>query len=120
MLLNDIKTASFTPLRVTRALSQARSDGFDMTFLKSLGLKVLHDSQTIRWKNQMPKYAYRCDQCGKSFIMVQSINDEPIKTCYLRVGGNPDEGDRCQGCVRRIPAKSSFSLKGKGWYKDGY
>jgi len=68
----------------------------------------------------MPKYAYKCDQCQKSFLMVQSISDDPITECYLRDGGLPDKGERCKGQVRRVPAKSSFSLKGAGWYKDGY
>lgn len=68
----------------------------------------------------MPKYAYKCDQCYKSFSVVQSIGDEPVKRCYLRADGLPDEGGRCNGPVRRVPTNTSFSLKGAGWYKDGY
>lgn len=48
--------------------------------------------------------------------------DDVIEDCRLRVGGenNVTDGFRCDGKVERVPSATSFSLKGKGWYKDGY
>lgn len=57
----------------------------------------------------MPIYEYECADCGKQFEAFQSISDKPLKKCQF-----------CQGTVRRLISSSSFSLKGGGWYKDGY
>ena len=68
----------------------------------------------------MPKYKYTCSECGKSFLVVQGINDEPVSTCYLRVDESSESDERCTGSVRRVPASVGFTLKGSGWFKDGY
>lgn len=57
----------------------------------------------------MPIYEYQCDRCHKTFERFQRITDEPLYHC-------PD----CKGKVRRLISCTSFSLKGGGWYKDGY
>ena len=57
----------------------------------------------------MPIYEYQCDACQKHFEEVQSISEKPIKKCRF-----------CGGKVHRLISQTSFSLKGGGWYKDGY
>ncbi len=57
----------------------------------------------------MPLYEYECSSCGKQFEEMQSIKDKPLKTCKF-----------CGGSVQRLISRSSFALKGGGWYRDGY
>lgn len=57
----------------------------------------------------MPIYEYRCTKCEKEFELVQKITDEPLAEC-----------PECGGSVERLVSATSFSLKGGGWYKDGY
>ena len=57
----------------------------------------------------MPIYEYRCSKCHKTFEKFQKITDSPLAHC-------PD----CRGKVQRLISQTSFSLKGGGWYKDGY
>lgn len=57
----------------------------------------------------MPIYEYRCTKCHKTFEKFQKITDDPLSKC-------PDCGDR----VERLISQTSFSLKGGGWYKNGY
>ena len=57
----------------------------------------------------MPLYEYRCLVCGKHFEELQSFKDKPLETCKF-----------CEGKVERVISQTSFSLKGGGWYKDGY
>ena len=57
----------------------------------------------------MPIYEYHCFKCDKEFERFQKITDTPLATC-------PD----CNGSVRRLISQTSFSLKGSGWYSDGY
>lgn len=60
----------------------------------------------------MPVYEYRCPKCGENFELVQKITEEPVKLCPREgCGGEPG---------RLIPRSGGFSLKGGGWYKDGY
>jgi len=58
----------------------------------------------------MPTYEYKCSK-GHQFDAVQSIKDEPLKTCR-------EEG--CRARVHRLISKVSFALKGPGWAADGY
>ena len=61
----------------------------------------------------MPIYRYRCDACKKEFEINESkINDNRVIDCIAQEG--------CEGTAIRLIARSSFSLKGKGWFKDGY
>lgn len=57
----------------------------------------------------MPTYEYRCEKCKKEFELFQKISEPPLSKC-------PD----CGGKVTRLVSAASFSLKGGGWYKDGY
>jgi putative FmdB family regulatory protein len=56
----------------------------------------------------MPTYEYSCPSCG-TFDVEQRIT-EPART----------QCDRCGGPVKRLISRSSFALRGGGWYADGY
>ena len=58
----------------------------------------------------MPFYEYKCPDCGHQFEELQSFNDPPIKVCPTCGKGN----------VKKLLSRSSFVLKGGGWYKDHY
>jgi putative FmdB family regulatory protein len=58
----------------------------------------------------MPIYEYQCDKCGHEFEREQRMADSPVKTC-----------PRCKARrVTKLISRSSFVLKGGGWYADGY
>ena len=57
----------------------------------------------------MPIYEYGCDACGKVIEVMQKISDEPLKTC-------PD----CSGQLTKLISRTSFQLKGTGWYVTDY
>jgi putative FmdB family regulatory protein len=57
----------------------------------------------------MPIYEYKCDACGSEFEARQGMDDEPLSQCR-----------ECSGTVQRLISFTSFSLKGGGWYSDGY
>lgn len=57
----------------------------------------------------MPVYEYRCTQCKKVFEYQQRMADAPKTVC-----------EACQGDLERLISRSSFALKGDGWYKDLY
>lgn len=57
----------------------------------------------------MPIYEYRCTKCLREFEAMQKFSDEPIRTC-------PD----CGGKAKRLISRSSFQLKGSGWYLTDY
>jgi putative FmdB family regulatory protein len=58
----------------------------------------------------MPVYEYVCKGCGHEFEREQRISDPPVK--------------KCPGCgaqkARRQISRTSFVLKGGGWYSDLY
>lgn len=56
----------------------------------------------------MPTYEYSCPKCEKIEVE-QKITEEPLKVC-----------PHCGEPVVRQISNTSFSLKGKGWAKDGY
>ena len=74
----------------------------------------------------MPTYPYKCRTCGHEWEQVQGIN-EPDAQCPneytdsrpLVVVGE-DLGPRPLHKVERLIGTTNFSLKGEGWYKDGY
>lgn len=58
----------------------------------------------------MPVYDYKCEKCNHIFEESHSINSNPIVVC-----------PKCDHKKTvRVISKSSFILKGSGWYKDHY
>ena len=57
----------------------------------------------------MPVYEYRCNDCHTQFELRQKFSDPPADRCPT-----------CGGTVRKIVSAVSFSLKGAGWFGDGY
>jgi putative FmdB family regulatory protein len=58
----------------------------------------------------MPIYEYACEKCESEFEMEQRITDGPIKSC-----------PRCKSRkIKRLISRTSFVLKGGGWYSDLY
>jgi len=58
----------------------------------------------------MPVYEYLCNACGHEFEETQKMADEPIKVC-----------PKCKKKkVERLISRTSFHLKGGGWYSDLY
>jgi len=57
----------------------------------------------------MPIYEYECQSCHAVVESWQSYKDEPLTTC-------PD----CSGSLKKVISATSFTLKGGGWYADGY
>jgi putative FmdB family regulatory protein len=57
----------------------------------------------------MPIYEYECTSCCNVFEIFQRMTEDPLTVC-------PD----CSGPVKKLMSRSSFQLKGGGWYSDGY
>jgi len=58
----------------------------------------------------MPIYEYRCDACGEQLEIIHSMSDDSERECP-KCGASP---------LSRLISRSSFALKGSGWYKDLY
>lgn len=56
----------------------------------------------------MPIYEYDCPKCGE-FEVRQSLSDPVLKKCPT-----------CKAKVSKLMSTSAFTLKGGGWYADGY
>lgn len=65
----------------------------------------------------MPIYNYECEK-GHMFEVEHSIKADPVKRCTWPDQINKDK--KCRAKVKRLISSTSFSLKGKGWAKDGY
>jgi len=57
----------------------------------------------------MPLYEYECTACHKHTEKIQKFSDPEITTC-----------PHCGGSLKRVVSAPAFSLKGGGWYADGY
>jgi putative FmdB family regulatory protein len=58
----------------------------------------------------MPVYEYQCTACSHEFEREQRISEDPIKKC-----------PKCGKLkVKRLISRTSFVLKGGGWYSDLY
>ncbi|MBT0654545.1 FmdB family zinc ribbon protein [Geomobilimonas luticola] len=57
----------------------------------------------------MPVYEYQCTACNNTFELRQKFSDEPATECPA-----------CGGTVRKLISSTAFSLKGGGWYTEGY
>ncbi|WP_353685586.1 FmdB family zinc ribbon protein [Thermodesulfovibrio sp. 3462-1] len=57
----------------------------------------------------MPIYEYECMKCHKVHEVIQKFSEEPLKNCPV-----------CGGELKKLISKSSFILKGSGWYVTDY
>lgn len=58
----------------------------------------------------MPIYEYYCEACGHEFETMQKITEEPVQKC--EVCGEMK--------AKRSISRTSFVLKGSGWYVTDY
>lgn len=57
----------------------------------------------------MPIYEYVCEKCGSRIEIIQRIGDPPPKRCR-----------KCRGKLQKAVSRTSFQLKGSGWYATDY
>ena len=57
----------------------------------------------------MPIYEYVCEKCGAHSEVLQKVTDAPLKRCK-----------ECKGKLEKVISRTSFQLKGSGWYKTDY
>ncbi len=57
----------------------------------------------------MPIYEYECESCGEVIESWQKFSDAPLETC-----------EKCGGRLHKLISRSSFHLKGSGWYVTDY
>jgi len=57
----------------------------------------------------MPIYEYECLQCGQIEEALQKFSDRSLTKCR-----------HCSGKLQRLVSRSSFHLKGTGWYATDY
>ncbi len=57
----------------------------------------------------MPIYEYVCEKCGSHTEVIQKISDPPLKRC-----------SKCRGKLEKTISRTSFQLKGSGWYATDY
>ena len=59
----------------------------------------------------MPLYSYRCDVCHTTTEILAKMSDPPPEICATC---------GAEGAMRKVLARTSFKLKGSGWYSQGY
>ncbi len=57
----------------------------------------------------MPIYRYICEKCGSQMEVIQKGSDAPLKRCR-----------KCRGKLGKVVSRTSFKLKGSGWYATDY
>jgi putative FmdB family regulatory protein len=57
----------------------------------------------------MPIYEYECEGCHKVHEVMQKFSDAPLAAC-----------PECGKSVHKIMSRTSFALKGTGWYSTDY
>jgi putative FmdB family regulatory protein len=57
----------------------------------------------------MPLYEYECTACHKHTEKIQKFSDPEITVC-----------PHCGGELKRVISAPAFSMKGGGWFADGY
>lgn len=57
----------------------------------------------------MPIYEYKCTTCSHEFQAMQKFSDAPVRQCPA-----------CGAPVKKLISRSSFHLKGTGWYLTDY
>jgi putative FmdB family regulatory protein len=60
-------------------------------------------------RSYMPIYEYQCAKCGAHIEVIQKVGDPPPKRC-----------SKCKGKLEKRISRTSFQLKGSGWYKTDY
>ena len=69
----------------------------------------------------MPIYEYKCPLCGSHREKLAKFDDPAPKCGEPRTPVvNLDADDRCPATMERAVSRSSFHLKGGGWFADGY
>ena len=58
----------------------------------------------------MPIYEYACEKCGELTEVLAKVSDPPPSKC-------PQCGSKK---MQRVVSRTSFQLKGGGWYSDLY
>jgi len=62
----------------------------------------------------MPLYLYECLKCKHAFEIMASLKE-------VYSGNHEVVCPVCESDLhKRLVSRTSFSLKGSGWYKDGY
>ena len=74
-------------------------------------LKDFPEKAFIKLQLPMPTYDYICENCGHSWEMFQSMNDNPAKTC-----------PKCKKrkARRQIGLGAGIIFKGSGFYETDY
>ncbi|HEY3308852.1 MAG TPA: zinc ribbon domain-containing protein [Desulfuromonadaceae bacterium] len=57
----------------------------------------------------MPVYEYLCQACDHQFELRQKFSDQPASEC-----------PECGGAVQKMISSTAFTLKGSGWFSEGY
>jgi putative FmdB family regulatory protein len=57
----------------------------------------------------MPIYEYQCQHCNHQFELRQKFSDPAASEC-----------PKCGGAVQKMISATAFSLKGDGWFTQGY
>lgn len=57
----------------------------------------------------MPIYEYKCTSCGNEFEIIQKVGAGPLRKCR-----------ECNGKLEKLISRSSFQLKGGGWFVNDY
>lgn len=66
----------------------------------------------------MPTYEYECEKCGKSFECLQSMKDDPLKSCPKELCQAKTWG---KGKVKRLMGTGAgLIFKGSGFYITDY
>ena len=57
----------------------------------------------------MPIYEYRCSICNHQFESLQKVGARALRKC-----------PECSGKLEKLVSRTSFHLKGGGWFDQGY
>lgn len=61
----------------------------------------------------MPYYDFKCRQCGTEFEFLKLHSEEVVECPECKAQGP-------KNLEKQVSKGTSFSLKGGGWYRDGY
>ena len=57
----------------------------------------------------MPIYEYACTECGHTMEVILRHRDRQPRKC-----------EKCSGKLKKLVSRTSFQLKGGGWFDHGY